>query len=188
MFAEWFEFRIGQNFVNVQQTVAGMPTSASGAQDLYLGAKVALTEQQQLLPTIAPIPQMNVPTGSSAVTAGRVLPGLNVDCSWEVDEDFSIELLVAANRVRDDARNSHVEVAIGLTGAFQLTPKLEAFIEWDTFYPVGATGPSTGPLSYGVGGFVYFVTRNFAVDIRAGVGLNERSNDFLAGVGFAVRY
>jgi outer membrane putative beta-barrel porin/alpha-amylase len=35
---------------------------------------------------------------------------------------------------------------------------------------------------------VYFVTPNLQLDMRAGVGLNHNSNDFLAGVGFAARY
>jgi len=37
-------------------------------------------------------------------------------------------------------------------------------------------------------GIVYFVTPNLQLDMRAGVGLNEHSNDFLAGLGFAARY
>lgn len=189
MFADWFEFRIGQNFLNEEQTVAGVRTSANGAEDLYLGAKLALSEQKRYLPEIALIPQMTVPTGSRAVSAGRVLPGLNVDCGWEViKERFNIELLVATNRVRDDEHRSHLELASGLTSAVHLSRKLEAFIEWDAFYSVQGTGPATGPRHYAVGGFVYFIAKDFAVDIRAGVGLNERANDFLAGTGFAVRY
>jgi hypothetical protein len=39
-----------------------------------------------------------------------------------------------------------------------------------------------------VGGLVYFITDNLAVDVRAGVGLNRQANDFLAGAGFSVRY
>jgi hypothetical protein len=35
MFADWFEFRIGQNFLHQRQTAAGVTTTASGAQDLY---------------------------------------------------------------------------------------------------------------------------------------------------------
>jgi hypothetical protein len=189
MFADWFEFRVGQNVLNEAQTMKGVRTSANGAQDLYLGVKVALTEQRQYLPEIALIPQMTVPSGSRAVTAGRVLPGLNVDCGWEViKERFNIELLVATNRVRDDAHHSHVEVASGLTGVFGVTRHLEAFVEWDGFYPVGGTGQGTRPRHYAVGGFVYFITKDVEVDIRAGVGLNARANDFLAGTGFAVRY
>jgi Putative MetA-pathway of phenol degradation len=189
MFSDWFEFRIGQNFLSEHQTAAGSRTSATGAQDLYLGVKVALTAQKQYLPGIALIPQVTVPTGSRAVTAGKALPGLNVDCAWEViDHVFNIELLVATNAVRDDIHRSHVELATGLTGALNVTPKLEAFVEWDAFYPVGVTDSGIGPRHYAVGGFVYFITKNLAVDIRAGLGLNGRANDVLAGTGFAVRY
>ncbi len=187
VFADWLELRIGQNFVNERQTEAGTTTSANGAQDLYLGIKLALTEQKGLLPTMALIPQTTVPTGSSAVTAGTALPGLNVDCSWEVIKElFSIELLVANNRVKDDTGGTRHELATGLTGAFQLTRQLEVFVEWDAFYPVGGIGPA-GPRHYAVGGLVYFITRDFEVDFRTGVGLNGNSNDFLVGVGFAAR-
>ena len=166
-----------------------MRTSASGPQDLYLGVKLALAEQKHYLPQIALIPQMTVPTGGRAVTAGRVLPGLNVDCGWEViKERFNIELLIATNRVADDVHHSHVELATGLTGAFTLTHKLGTFVEWDAFYPVGTTAAATGPRHYAAGGFVYFITKDVEVDIRAGVGLNGQANDFLAGAGFAVRY
>jgi Putative MetA-pathway of phenol degradation len=185
MFANWFEFRIGQNFLNDRRMVAGTTADASGAQDLYLGVKVALTEQKGFLPAIALIPQMTVPT--SAVTAGRVLPGLNMDFSWEVAKDFfAIEMLVANNQVQDDLGGFRHELATGLTAAFQVTKKLEAFVEWDAFYPTGGIA-SAGPRNYAVGGLVYFVTPNFEVDARAGVGLNRNSNNFLAGVGFAVR-
>jgi hypothetical protein len=132
------------------------------------------------------IPQMTVPTGSAAETAGRVLPGLNADFSWEVIESrFTVELLVANNAVRDDV-GAHHELATGLTGVLQLTPKLEAFAEWDAFYPTGAPG-ANGPRHYAVGGLVYFVTPDLAVDVRAGIGLNGRSDDLVAGVGFAIR-
>ena len=184
--ADWFELRVGQNFLAERRTVGGMTTTASGAQDLYLGAKFAVSAQHGLLPAMALIPQMTVPTGSAGVTASRVLPGLNADFSWEVIENrFGIELLVANNLVRDDV-GAHHELATGLTGTFQLTRNLEAFAEWDAFYPTGGPG-ELGPRHFAVGGFVYFVTPDLAVDIRAGVGLNKQSDDFIAGVGFAIR-
>jgi len=187
MFAEWFEFRIGQNVLRQEQTVAGTTTRESGAQDLYLGGKLALIEQDGYVPQTALIPQMTVPTGSPGVTAGRVLPGLNVDFSWEIVKDlFDVELLIATNSVADNDRTSHVEIATGLTAAFALTRKLQAFVEWDAFYPVGAT--SVGMRHYAVGGLVYFITKNIEVDIRAGAGLNSQANDVIAGTGFAVRY
>jgi outer membrane putative beta-barrel porin/alpha-amylase len=84
MFADWFEFRIGQNFFHQRQTAAEVTTTASGPQDLYLGVKLGLTEQKGWLPATVVIPQMTIPTGSAAITARKVLPGVNVDCGWEV--------------------------------------------------------------------------------------------------------
>jgi hypothetical protein len=189
MFADWFEFRIGQDTLHQRQTVDEVTTTASGAKDLYLGVKLALTEQKGWLPATVVIPQTTVPTGSAGVTAGRVLPGVNVDFGWEVIKDvFNIELLIANNFVQDDlGGGSHHELATGLTAAFQLTKKLEFFAEWDAFYPTGGVG-SAAPRNYAVAGLVYFVTPDFQLDMRAGVGLNHASNDFLTGVGFAARY
>ena len=187
-YTHWFEFRVGQNSVVQRQTEAGLTTRTSGLQDLYLGFKVAVTEQHGALPAIAVIPQMTVPTGSVAVTAGRVMPGVNLDFSWEVIKDvFSIEVLVANNIVRDGLFNARHELATGLTGTFNLTKNLEAFVEWDAFYPNIGIGPA-GPRHYAVAGLVYYFTSNLAADVRAGVGLSDRSDDFLAGLGFAVRF
>jgi hypothetical protein len=188
IFANWFEFRIGQNYLNQRQIVQGTMTSTDGAQDLYVGTKLALTEQKGVLPAVAVIPQMSLPTGSRAVTAGRILPGLNVDCAWDVIKNFfGIELLVANNLVKDDVGRTRHEFSTGLTSAFQVTKRLEAFVEWDAFYTFAGAG-TVGPRHYAVGGLVYFITPNFEVDVRAGVGLNHLSNDFLTGVGFAARY
>ena len=88
MFADWFEFRIGQNFLHEEEKTGGTTNVRTGAQDLYLGMKFALTQQKDLLPAIAVIPQMTVPTGSSTLTSNRVLPGLNVDMSWEIVKNF----------------------------------------------------------------------------------------------------
>jgi hypothetical protein len=187
MFSDWFEFRVGQSFLHQRQLISGVTSTASGFQDLYLGAKLALVDQHGWLPAVALIPQMTVPTGARAVTAGRALPGLNTDFSWNIVKDFfSVEVLIAANRVPDQSGGSRLELGTGLTGSFELTKKLEAFIEWNAFYPTGGAGPAP-PRHYLVGGLVYFISPNLAVDARVGAGLNHNSNDFLAGIGFAIR-
>ena len=191
MFADWFEFRIGQSFVHEEEKMGGMTNVLNGAQDLYLGMKLALTKQRDLFPAIAVIPQMMVPTGSNDFTANRVLPGLNVDMSWEIVKNFfSVEMLIANNQVvgtyASEIGTSHFETATGITAAFQVTKKLEAFAEWDAIYQID--GSERGPRHYAVGGLVYFISNNLEVDARAGVGLNDRSNSLIAGVGFAVRF
>jgi hypothetical protein len=187
--AEWFEFRIGQSFLRQQSTLSGVTSKVSGAQDLYLGVKFALTEQKRYLPEIALIPQMTVPTGNHLVTAGRTLPGVNVDGTWDiVEKRYGIEFVVGNNRVADDLQHSHFEVATGFTNVVQVTRTLEAFGEWDSFYPTGTIEQRAGARHYAVGGLVLFASKDFAVDIRAGAGLNAQANRFVIGTGFAFRH
>jgi hypothetical protein len=63
------ELRIAYNYSNASGTISGLPTDVSGSEDLYLGTKLGLTQQQGVLPEMAIILQMTVPTGSRAVTA-----------------------------------------------------------------------------------------------------------------------
>jgi hypothetical protein len=189
MVADWFEVRIGQNFIKQEHMPSGVTMAAPGAQDLYLGFKVAVTEQKRYLPEIAVIPQMTVPTGNHLVTAGRTLPGVNIDGTWEILKDrYGIEFVVGNNVVSDDPHHSHFEFDTGFTHVFQVTRKLEAFGEWDAFYPSGSFDPAAGARHYAVGGLVFFATRNVAVDFRAGAGLNAQANRFLIGTGFAFRH
>jgi hypothetical protein len=186
--ANWFEVRAGQNFITQKRSLSGVTTTVTGPQDLYLGVKFALTEQKRYLPEIAVIPQMTVPTGSAAVTAGKTLPGINVDGTWEIAKDrYGIEFVIGNNRVADDPQHSHFEFDTGITNVFQVTRKLEAFGEWDAFYPSGSFDPTAGVRHYAVGGLVFFATRNVAVDFRAGAGLNAQANRFVIGTGFAFR-
>ncbi|MGL6094257.1 MAG: transporter, partial [Fimbriiglobus sp.] len=47
VFADWFEFRLGQNFGTEGTTLPdGTRSRAGGADDLYLGVKLGLTEQK----------------------------------------------------------------------------------------------------------------------------------------------
>ena len=187
MFTDWFEFRIGQNFLQQERTVSGVTSKSSGAQDLYLGVKFMSNEQKRYLPQVALIPQMTVPTGNPAGTSGRVLPGLNVDGSWEIIKDrYNIEFVVGNNLVSDDSHHSHFELSTGFTHAFQVNRKLEAFGEWDVFK--GTMEPASQARHYAVAGLVFFATKDFAVDFRAGAGLNAEANRFLVGTGFAFRH
>ena len=66
--------------------------------------------------------------------------------------------------------------------------KAETFGEWDAFYPSGNVEPGSGARRYPVGGVVFFATKDFAVDLRAGTGLNAQANRFLVGTGLAFQH
>jgi hypothetical protein len=184
MFAEWFELRVGQNFSS-----AGSPgVRDSGANDLYLGVKLGLTEQHRFLPETALILQTTVPTGADAFTSGKMLPGLNLLYGWDVIPDrISCGGSSQANAAIDDAGRSFTQLAQSLTVGYTITPKLGAYTECFAFFPHGAT-LGGGPEYYFDGGFTYKVTNNFQLDVRGGVGLNRNATDYFTGAGFAYRY
>lgn len=68
LFQEWFELRVGYNYlVETNRDQFGIQSRISGSDDLYLGAKLALTEQEGWLPEMAIFPQMRVPTGHKKI-------------------------------------------------------------------------------------------------------------------------
>lgn len=83
--ADWLELRVGWNYAN--EATNGL--DFHGSEDLYLGFKLGLTPQEVILPEMALIPQMAVPTGASAFTANEVLPGANLIYGWEINDFLS---------------------------------------------------------------------------------------------------
>lgn len=189
LFADWFELRLGQNAGHARTISPEGIDSASGANDLYLGVKLGLTEQKGLFPEVALVLQSLVPSGSREFTAGEVLPGANLLYGWDVIEDrLSFGGSTQANRTLDDTGHAYVTLAQSFTVGYTLTERLGAYTEWFALFPTSAVAAGVGPEHYFNGGFTYRVTPNFQLDVRAGVGLNERAADFFAGSGFAVRY
>ncbi len=187
LFADWFELRIGQNLSSSLTRSTDESASSFGVNDLYLGTKLGLTEQRGLFPEAALVLQALIPTGSRSTTSGEVLPGANLLYGWTVIEDrLSVAGSTQVNRTLDEAGRGRALFAQSVTVGYTLTEKLGAYTEWFAFLPTRA--PESGSEHYFNGGFTYKVTPTFQLDIRAGLGLNERADDFFAGTGFAIRY
>lgn len=187
MLAEWFEFRLAYNYLDERTSGPLGTQSLSGSDDIYLGAKLALTEQHGALPEMAIFPQMRVPTGCSAFTSGEVLPGFNFAYSWMLNDWIELECNSQMNRRLDDGGHYYTEAIQTANIEYELSEKLNAFTEWFVFVPSGAVSAQTQ--HYFHGGFWYLVTPNIQFDIHAGVGLSHASDDLaFTGVGFSCRY
>jgi hypothetical protein len=188
LFADWFELRLGQNVFSQSVTENGVRTTTTAASDLYIGAKLALTKQKGVLPEMAIILQGTVPSGGRAATADRVLYGFNYLFSWELNDTFSLAGSFSANKNVDDVGREYALFAQSFSLGYQLGKNLTGYTEWFAFYPAGAADTGGGAQHYLDGGFQYFLTKNFALDVRIGVGLSRSADDLFAGAGFVVRY
>jgi hypothetical protein len=187
MLAEWFEFRVAYNYTDETMRSAGLTSRTSGSEDLYLGVKLALTEQKGVLPEMALTPQMTVPTGSNAFTADEVLPGVNWLYGWDITEWLSTAGSTQFNRAIDDGTgDAYYEFAQSWTFGVSITERLGAYAEWFAFVPTSADTMRTE--HYFNGGPTYQITDDWQIDFRAGVGLNEAADDWFLGTGMGVRF
>ena len=186
LFAEWFELRISTNFSAERHSAGTLLETVSGLDDLYLGAKLGLTQQQGAWPEMVLMPQMLVPLGGET-SVHRLLPGLSWLYGWDVCEWLSTGgSTIARLSVEGSPDAEYLEFAQSWTVGYTLTERLGAYTEWFVLVPVAA---QTAPTEhYFDGGFTLRVTNNLQLDIRAGWGLSRRAVDFFSGAGMVVRF
>jgi hypothetical protein len=187
MFAEWFELRLAYTYLEETTSETGVGSSTvNGSDDLYLGVKLALTGQAGILPEMALMPQMRVPSGSEELTAGETLPGLNWLYGWDVNDWIATGGSTQFNRRLDDVTaQPYTEWAQSWTINYSLADWMGGYTEWFCFAPDGAD--TNHCENYFDGGLTFLITNNVQLDCRAGVGLNEAAADMFAGVGLSVR-
>ncbi|MFM8891470.1 MAG: transporter [Planctomycetia bacterium] len=187
LFQEWFEFRVQYNYLDELATGRSGTSSVQGSDDLYLGAKVALTAQSGILPEITIFPQMRVPTGSPRISGDEVLPGMNFVYAWRVTDRFEIEGNTNVNRRRNPGLDHYyTEYLQTFNFEYDLVEQIMLFNEFVIFAPSGAIGVPTQAYSHG--GFHYFLLPNVQIDVHAAVGLNEAADDMFAGSGLSWRW
>jgi hypothetical protein len=129
-----------------------------------------------------------VPTGANAFSADETLPGLSLLYAWELNDWLSLAGSTQGNRAMDGLGEDYVEYAQSVSLAYGLTDNVGAYTEWFAFFPQNARESGVGAEHYFNGGFTYLVNPNLQFDVRAGVGLNERAQDFFTGSGVAIRF
>jgi hypothetical protein len=186
IFADWLELRVGLFPTDERTATGAIRNSTVGTEDLYLGFKIGLTPQEGILPEMALIPQMNVPTGSPAFTSNNVEAGANWLYAWEINDFLSTAGSTQGNRRIDVTGQSYLEIAQSWTVAYSLTEELGAYTEWFAFFPSGAD--TVLPQHFFNGGFTYLLSDDVQFDVRAGVGLNSAADDYFVGTGLSVRF
>lgn len=187
LFREWFEFRFGYNYFGEITDSAAGKTKAWGSDDIYLGAKVALTKQSGILPELTVFPQMRVPSGSSQFTSGEVLPGMNFVYAWLLTERLELEANTNVNRRLDPSFDHHyTEFFQTVNFEYDLCEKLLLFNEFVLIWPEGALTAQTQ--YYEHAGMHIFIRPNLQIDLHAGVGLNQAADNFFGGSGLSWRW
>lgn len=185
LLAEWFELRVGAGLVAERTRMKGATLDENGFEDLYLGVKLALREQNGVIPALGILPQATLPTGSDRFSGDQVLPGLNLVYSWDVTGAFSLAGGTQVNRAVGESGEAIAEWAQSLSGGFGLGERHGLFGEWFAVFPNEPGGIRAE--HYLNTGLTWLLTDDVQWDIRVGAGLNDRANDVFFGTGLAVR-
>ena len=192
--AENFELRLGwegytwSEEQSVGETRSGRRVTreawTQGGQDLSLGIKYKILEQDGVIPHLGVIAEMSVPSGSSVVSSGDVEPGVVLLWAYDVSDT----LAVAGNfglGVPTDGGQRFVQTSASLSFAFSLSERWGAYAEYFGTYP---NQRGSDCAHFVNGGLTYLISDDFQLDWRIGAGLNEEADDFFTGVGFAWRW
>lgn len=173
------ELRLGVGAVSTRQ-VSGKRVTAF--EDLYLGTKIALSEQRGTAPQLAVMLQATFPTGDDQLSNDRVLPGAALLAGWSTAGRWSYAAGVQVNRV--GVRG--VEIAPSLAAGFQLTPALKAYSEWFAFLPAGTDG-AVDTEQYLNGGVALGLGPDLQLDARVGAGIGDAADRVFFGLGASIR-
>ena len=168
-----------------------------GSEDLRYAFKFQMTRQHrdELMPTSALEVRGTAPTGGNAISTDQVEFGLDYVYQWELGErvtlagstgygtnGFADFGLVAEDPSTESSNVLSQSAALGL----ELTESNVFYAEWYGIYSDGLVDEFVVSI-FNIG-FDHYLTDNFVVDFRAGVGLSEDSDDFFTGVGGGYRF
>jgi hypothetical protein len=180
---EWLELQIGWTWIEVQPNNNGVD---SGGSNLYLGAKFALTPQQEVLPKTAIVLATDVSLESSELLNGvtdELDPGFDIVYHWDLPGGFA-----TAGQTRFhhtfDRRESSVALAQSWLVSRDFGSGFSGYAEWFMLAP---DDPEFRSLNYLDGGLKILWTRNLQGDFNAGVGLTDAAADYFVGTGLSIR-
>lgn len=185
------ELRLVWNYFWEETSEPGSNVRRDGADDLFLGAKFALTSQEGLRPESALIIHTVAPTGGLAFTNHHCEIRTNYLYGWDLPNDTTLGGSVGYGTATDSpGSNSEFDrynvFHSSVTHGRPITESVNMYIEYFGLYFDGLSGGR--PEHYVDTGLTYLPTINTQFDVRIGFGLNQSAIDYFAGPGFSVRF
>lgn len=192
--SEDIEFRVRWDYV--WQFIDEAPDQI-GAEDLRYSLKFQMTRQcgAGWLPTSALELRCSAPTGGEAFTTEKAEFALDYiyECKLISGVTLAGSTGFGTNGFGDfgllpdePARDNFNALSQSAVLGFELTESNTMYTEWYGIYSDGLADEFV--ISVFNVGIDHYITDNFVVDIRAGVGLSADSDDFFAGVGGGYRF
>ena len=155
-----------------------------GFNDLGLGFKVQVWQQQGLRPRLSFVGRLSIPTGDKNFSSDKLDPIFRTILTYTLNERVGLFGTVnIGSPTSQGKRFVQVSSSLGLSAA--LRDRLTGFVEYFGLYPRDVASGSANYLQTGV---LYRLAYNLQLDARVGGGLNHGTDDFLTGAGISWRF
>lgn len=188
-FDDRWEARLGLNSYDwIDSGVPGERRS-SGFEDPFVEVKIRLNDADAKhralgVPALGLLVQTTVPVGSRALTSDVWQPTAALALHWDLPANWSLESNLGYSRAADGDRRFDQLFASASAG-FQLNEKLGGFLEGYVFSKENADGSAT---HFADAGLSYLISKDLAIDVRVGKGLDAPHPNWSTGLGAAFRW
>jgi hypothetical protein len=170
--------------------ISGSP-AVTGMEDVKVGAKKNLRavpdSVHSLLPNVALLVATTVPTGTTALSAGRAQPEAKLAINWTTASPFSVYANLGAGKVYSGSLQA-TRVWLSTAFWYAANPRVSVFAEG---FIVGRSSGRAIPIGNDDvdGGITYLINDRFQLDARLGqgVGSDYKTHRFVGG-GLAKRW
>ena len=153
----------------------------NGFGDSEVGSKVRLLDASGVIPEVALLAAVTIPTGEEGFTSDEVDPRIRLAFAHTLSDRFSLGYNVAAewNTIAGESELT-VPYTCGL--GIGLDDRFGTYVEFFGEFP--EEGDSSHLFNTGL---TYSVLSNLQADIEGGFGLNDEAPDWIAGAGLSIR-
>lgn len=180
------EFDLLWNGWNIDDQEDSSPETSVA--DVSVGGKYRIIEADQF--NLTALGMLSLPVGSSPSTSGHVDPQFGLLLDYSLLDNITLfgNVLANTDETKGD-RNYSIQPIAGIS--FSHTSRLGTYLEYNSDIPLH-TGDASGPGSSKVqntidGGATYLLTDDVQLDISAGLGLENETDNFIA-TGVSIRF
>ena len=164
----------GYSFVDDMDDMAG---------DTSLGFKYRMFYQQDMMPTMALITTVSLPTGSGE---SELDPQFLLSWNYEWDNITTLAGNLGIGFPTDEITGDRFSQGVlSLMCSRELNDSASTFAEYYTNFPATDEQDAEHVLQAGV---LYLLNLSTQIDIHAGVGLNDQADDWFVGIGLSCRF
>ena len=169
------ELRVGYDGFNSNEG------GQDGAGNTRIGLKFHTLDEDGLIPDLAIIPELSLPTGDDDVVSDEFEPEVRFAWGHSLTDAVGIGGNVNfAGRQDGNSNNRFFEWALSFVAKASLTDKLGSYVEYFGVYP------DVGDSAHGLdGGLTYLLQPRLQLDASVGTTLNGEGDDFSTGFGIA---